>query len=129
MLVDAEKESGGVWVNYDPETRFLIGSITSRRFKTEYNAQLEAIRIKSRGRKVSPEDAEELQTKVYASAIVLGWEGVTKDSQPFSCTPENAYYLLKNCPQVRDFVTQTATEIENFKAEFVEEAKAATGEA
>ena len=127
LLVDPAKEQAGVWTDYDETSSLLIGSITSRRYKDAYQSELDSARIKLR--KISNEQAEKIQIKVLAKAVLLNWKGVKKGEAEYPYSQENAEYILTNCPQVREFVLQAAANIENFKAETVEEAKAQTGEA
>lgn len=127
LLVDPAREQAGVWVEYDETTKFRIGSINSRRYKQTYQEELDALRRKTR--KPTDEQADALQIAVYSNAVVLAWEGVTNEGKPFECNPTNVSYVLKNCPQVREFVIATAANYENFRVEKVEEAKEQLGEA
>lgn len=126
MVVDAAKEQAGVWIDYDDQTKFLIGSMTSRRYKEAYQEGLDETRRKSR--RLTNEQAEALQIQVFSKAVVLDWKGVTHGGAVYPCTPENVAYVLTNCPQVREFVIAAAANHENFKLEQVEAAKAQLGE-
>ncbi len=125
MMVDPAKEQAGVWVDYDDKTKFLIGSLSSRRYKQAYQEELDENRSRARR---NPETAEKMQNKVFARAIVLDWQGVEMQGQNYPCTPENVEYVLANCPQVKEFIVQAAANYDNFKVDKVEEAKAALGE-
>lgn len=126
-MVDAGKEQAGVWIEYDETTQFLIGSLSSKRYKQAYQEALTELRSKIR--KPTQDEADAMQLKVLSSAVVLDWKGVNKDGAPFTCNPANVHFVLANCPQVREFVLQAAANIENFKVELTEEAKAVLGEA
>jgi len=125
-IVDRKKESDGVWLDYDAETRLCIGSINSRYYKETHQNAFDELKRKSR--KVTTEQAEKMQLEVYAKAILLDWSGITMKGQEYKRTNENALYLLENIPQLREFVFVAANSHENFRVEQLEEAKAQLGE-
>lgn len=126
MTVDPKREEAGVLVDYDDTTKFLIGSLNSRRYKKVYRESVEKARRVSR--KLSDEQAEAINIEVYATAILLGWEGVKMKGSEFPATEANRIYVLTHCPQVREFVVNQAANFELFKVEQLEAAKAELGE-
>ena len=126
LQTDPALEQDGAWLDFDAETSFLIGSPNSRRYKEAFRREREELR--KRTRFPTDEEAEALNIRVYARTIVLGWKGMTNDGKPFDYTPENAELVLKTCPSVRDFVFLSASNIENFRRQLTEEAKATLGE-
>ncbi len=127
LTVDQRLIQGGNWVEYDEETRFKLASSSSKRYRETYQEGIEELRrIK---RRISAEDAEALTIETFSKAIVVDWQGVTKDGQPFACNPENVKFILVNCPHVREFIFAAANNFENFHAEQLAEVKQKLGEA
>lgn len=127
MVVDAGREQDGVWIEYDETTKFKLGSLSSRRYKQAYQSALDKIR--QGNRRVTPEQAEEIQLQVISEAVVLDWQGVQMQGAEYPCLPANVHFVIKNCPQVREFIIAAAGNYENFKAEKLEAAKSQLGEA
>jgi hypothetical protein len=127
MLVDPQLEQSGVWVDYDETTKFLLGSLNSPRYRKIYREALEKAR-NIRQSRMTDEQSDAINIEVMAKAVLLDWQGVHMDGNDYPPTDEHKIYVLKNCPQIREFVVARATNFELFKREATEEAKAELGE-
>lgn len=127
MLVDPTLEQDGVWVEYDETTKFLIGSLNSKRYRKIYREALDKARKVSRSN-LTDDQSDAINIEVMAKAVLLDWQGVVMKGAAFPATEANKIYVLTNCPQVREFIVSRSTNFELFKREQVEEAKAQLGE-
>lgn len=74
--------------------------------------------LKSRGDEPSDiEIDQELQEvcEAIAGTILVGWDTFEMDGEPIEYSEENAASLLFHDPQCREFVSQVASDIENFR--------------
>lgn len=127
LATDTAKETGGVWIRFDDETEFLIGSLNSARYRKAFAEVTEDFKRKGKG-EMDPEVFRNRMIEVYAKAILLNWKGVKNNGQPFEYSPENAMIMLATVPSVQNFVTLEANNHENFRLQRMEEAKSKLGE-
>lgn len=125
-VTDSSKEQSGVWMEFDNDTKFLIGSMNSMAYRKCYQRKLKAQRIKTKN--PTEEQVDEMIRSCYAETILLGWKGITKDGIEFPYSVENSIWILSNCPNIREYVFFAAQNNDNFRKEQLEEAKAAAGE-
>ena len=127
LTTDTAKEQNGVWIDFDSDTKFLIGSLNGRRYRESFTKRYEELRRKYRTN-IPTAASEDASHQCYAEAILLDWKNVVNDGKPFLYIAENALWVIKNCPSIRDFVFAAAANNENFRIEKLEEAKAKLGE-
>lgn len=126
QATDSKKEETGIWVSFDGETQFLIGSLNSRRYKKAYGRRIEDIRRAKRN--IEADAIDEIINDAYAEAILLGWKNVQENGTAVEYSVEKAKWIMANCPNVREFILATATNNENFRLAAVQEVKANAGE-
>lgn len=64
--------------------------------------------------KVSSDEFEEATMKAMADAILVGWRNFIVGGEEIPYTKENAFNLLKNDPDVREFVSGYSNKIANY---------------
>ena len=120
--VDTNAEESGVWTDYQG-SEFLIASTASMPYMKHLSKLYYPHRKQIEKGKIDPELAINMVCKATAKRILLGWKGVG-DSEgndiPYSF--EAAYSVLRRDEEFREFVTEFAGDMANFKAEYTEEA-------
>jgi hypothetical protein len=119
-----QQDVDGVWANYPgrESVRLRIARAGNPVF-LRVNDRLEAPFRKqlSRGR-LPTEQQLDIQCRAMAEGILTGWEGLaTEDGAPLEYSAENAYLVLRYNSDVREFVFEFATDLENYRREEVEE--------
>jgi FMN phosphatase YigB (HAD superfamily) len=112
----------GVWRDYQ-DAKFLIAHISNMKFQRALARYQQPHRRALENGSIDPQVNRDILCKAMAEGIVLGWQGVTsratKAEEPFS--PKAALTLLKNDAEFRDFVTEVAAQISNYRREEAEE--------
>ncbi|MCY1301827.1 hypothetical protein D9M70_514600 [compost metagenome] len=110
LAVDPVAAEEGTWASY-LGAKFLIARHNSDK-ATFLRSKLTLERwdeITGEDAEVAGEAARQINAKVMAEAVLLDWEGVTKDGGEITYTPEVGYQYLVD-PRFRDLVQY----IENF---------------
>jgi|SRR4249920_1572132 hypothetical protein len=111
----------GSWASY-AGSEFLIAHLTSIRFQRELATLQQPYRKKIESGSMDPKVSKELLCKAMARGLVLDWKKVVDSSQneiPFSV--EAAYKALMNNPEFREFISDFAANLENFREAELEE--------
>lgn len=115
----ASTDTDGVWTDFSEGVRFRIARSGNPVF-LRASDRLEAPHRNKRG--LPSEKALEIQCRAMAQGILRGWEGVeTPDGNPAPFDEELAHKLLLLNPDVREFVFEFATNLENFRKAAIEE--------
>ena len=120
---DKSKELEGAWVDYDDGMGGTLKLLIARTDgNPHYDSRLTKLMLPhrkkmERGKSISNDIAKRIMNEVYSKEIVLDWEkGVLLDEEgkdiPFS--PENAFELLSDDNDLRDFVMEFAGDQSNF---------------
>lgn len=125
LRTDPNKESQGVWIDYEDDIKLKLGRMNSPAFE-KFVADRQATSI-GRFRRVKQSDAErdKLVEEAVASTIILDWKNIQDDSGndiPYS--KEKALEFCRD-PGLRDFyrfVLIEASQADNFKKEILEQA-------
>ncbi len=128
FTLDPNKASKGVWIEFDDQTKFLIGSINSREYEFELMNEYKPYRHPARSHLLDkPEIVLKHRIKAMAKCVLLGWTGLmdTTDGKEVEVpyTVESAIQVLSQSPEIRSFVEAEATKRQNFNLA-VEEAAA-----
>jgi hypothetical protein len=113
---DEAMKKEGVWVPWDG-SEFLIRSTDSAGYRRAVSAAAKK-RNPAKVRK-DIETQTELGIEAVALGILLDWRGVTDGGEPVECTKEAKLAVLKQVPDLRDFLTTEASDMANFQAEGV----------
>lgn len=120
---DKNKETNGVWYTHDSGARFLIARAGGTNVK--YLKAAEKVTRPYRGKfermktgivdMDMVDEVRDTMVKLYASTIVLDWEGITdRDGNEMGCTFENVVKLFSDLPEVFDDIQTAAFSVENF---------------
>ena len=114
LRTDEAAEKDGVWIDYTDGARFKIRSAD---FKG-YRAKLTKLARKhsQAAIKRNPDVMRDIIITAMAEEIVIGWDGLKDEGKEFPFSVENATKLLRITP-IRDFISEQALDLENFRRE------------
>ena len=117
-------EEEGIWVDVDGNgTRVKVARINNARYKKYFQKITKPYKRQIRNGTLAEELAEKLLVDALANTILLDWKGFTKGGEDFPYSTDNARSFLQESADFRDFVSDAANEMENFRAEELEEAR------
>ena len=124
LRTDPNKESSGVWIDYEDDIKLKIGRMNSPAFE-KFIADRQATSI-GRYRRAKQTDAErdKLIEEAVANTILLDWKNIQDEEGldiPFS--KEKALEFFRD-PGLRDFyrfVLIEASQADNFKKDVLEQ--------
>lgn len=112
----------GVWAEYKPGVRFKIARAGNSRYLRISDRIDAPFRKKAQQGKLSTEQVITNLCKSMGEGIVRDWEGLeTTEGEPLPYSPEAAAAMLRQHPDVRDFITEFSAESENYRREEIEE--------
>lgn len=117
--VDAKltKTTDGVWQEYEGSS-FLIAHMSSLAFQRKLARLQQPYRAKIEKGSVDPRLTRDLTCEAMAGTILLDWKDVmNSDQQPVPFTEELGKQVLINQPDVRDFVSNFAVNLDHFREE------------
>lgn len=113
--------TAGVWTEFGG-SRFLVTHMSNLAFQRAVTRKQAPYRRKIEQGTLDPSVSREILTQAMAEALVLNWEKV-KDGGgkevPFG--KEACYRALTNNEDLRDFISEFAMNLENFRQERKEE--------
>ena len=119
--IDERLNDDGIEVEYEG-SKFIIASAENIKYQRILSKLRYPYRHKFEKDSVDPSILLDIMCKSLSQAILLGWSEVKNDKgQDVEFSIENAYIALKNNGLFRSFVIGIATELENFKAEYIDE--------
>lgn len=117
-------EEDGIWVDVDGNgTKIKVARINNARYKKYFQKITKPYKRQIRNGTLAEELAEKLLVDALANTILLDWKGFTKEGTDFPYSIDNARSFLQESADFRDFVSDAANEMENFRAEELEEAR------
>jgi hypothetical protein len=117
-------EEDGIWVDVDGNgTKVKVARINNARYKKYFQKITKPYKRQIRNGTLAEELAEKLLVDALANTILLDWKGFTKDGEDFLYSVDNARSFLQESADFRDFVSDAANEMENFRGEELEEAR------
>jgi hypothetical protein len=116
---DEALEREGVWVDFGAAGKFLIASAGpgNPRFQKVAERVLRPVRRAIEQNALTNEVAQKLSSKIYAEAIILGWEGVTFRGETLAFSKENAETLLNALPRLLVALQRYAEDVALFQSE------------
>lgn len=111
----------GVWTTFDG-SELLIAHSSNLRFQRTFTRLHQPHRKRIENGTLDPKIAKELMCKAMADGLLINWRKVT-DSKgaDVAYSPELAFKLLMNNHELREYVSEFAGNLSNFRAEAVEE--------
>lgn len=116
--VTDEAETEGVWTDYPVENprfkkmRLRIARARNPRFRKEFNRLHRPYQRK--GKNLTEEAAENILVKAMAHGILVDWELETVDGTEYEYSEQAAEILLRNDPDLRDYVLEFSEDLSNF---------------
>lgn len=104
----------GSWADYRG-ARFLIAHAESDRFQRRMQALEKPFRRKIERNEMDPADRKNLLTQALGETILLNWEGVTSKGSPVAYSKTTSVAMLRNDPELRNFVMEYSTDLLNYK--------------
>lgn len=114
ILVDKTKSDEGVWVEYSEGAKIKLA-------KSENPKHIRAQERFTKKRSWHKTDIEKRQKdldQALVGTVLLDWKGFeAEDGTDFPFNKENAFFLLQNSPDFRQFVILEASDMANFQEE------------
>lgn len=111
----------GVWREF-AGSEFRISHISNDAFQKALAKYQQPHRKKLENRTLDPATNKQILCKAMADALLLDWRNVVDvNRQETKYTPKAGYEALVKNPAFRDFVTDVATELNNFVEEELED--------
>lgn len=110
----------GTWVDYEG-SKFKIAHISNNKFQRAFARLQQPYRKKIEAGTLDPEISKKLLCQAMSEGILVEWQNVTSKQGPINYSSEFAFKLLMNNPGVREFITEYASNIDNFRQEAIEE--------
>lgn len=123
MKFDADRSQfdAGVWEDFDG-ARFLIAHISNTRFQRALARHQQPHRRKLEQGTLDPQINKEILCKAMSEGLILDWKNVESvaGDKDVPYTHEAAFKALMGDVEFRDFVSDFATNIANFRYEEIE---------
>lgn len=125
IMVDPRASTGGRWFTFEENFRLLIAR-GNNPLAEKYRRQLLREAVEGRAKPIlQPGEAEEINKKVMAKHVLLGWEGLDDDDgKPLSFSPEKAleFFRDERFVDLYNFVLVVSHDRDNFRAQRIEDA-------
>jgi hypothetical protein len=112
----------GVWAEYQGG-RFLIAHISNIRFQRELAKLQQPHRKKIEAGTLDPQTNRDLLCKAMAEGVLLDWQDVKSvgSDDPVPYSKEAGFKAISRDPEFRDFITEFAVNLQNYRNEEIEE--------
>lgn len=123
MIFDADLSSidAGVWRDFEG-SKFLIAHISNMKFQRELSRLQQPHRRKIQENSLDPKTNQDIICQAMSKCVLLDWKDVvTKSGEAVTFSSDKALELLKRNPEFRDWVSEVAMAMANFRAEEVAE--------
>ena len=115
------KTKDGVWVEFEG-SRFLIAHMSNLRFQRKLANLRQPHLSKINRNTIDPKLGQEITCKAMAGTILLGWDRVVNSAgEKVEFTEELAASVLIKQPDVREFVSDYAVNLEHFRDDQIEQ--------
>ena len=115
------KTKDGVWVEFEG-SRFLIAHMSNLRFQRKLANLRQPHLSKINRNTIDPKLSQEITCKAMAGTILLGWDHVVNNvGEKVEFTEELAASVLVKQPDVREFVSDYAVNLEHFRDDQIEQ--------
>jgi hypothetical protein len=111
----------GAWTEFQG-SKFLIAHISNMRFQRALARLQQPHRRKLEAGTLDPQVNKDILCKAMAEGILIGWENVANSKGEVTAySPQAAFIALSKSADFRDFVSEFATNLSNFRAEELED--------
>ncbi len=117
----ADADIDGVWAEYKPGVKFLIARAGNSKFLYAVD-KYEKPHRKAKNRGTLATEVEiEIQCRAMAEGILLDWTGLKTSTGPLEYTRDAAFKVLRHNVELREYISDFATEQNNYRAEDIDE--------
>lgn len=114
--VDKEQTRNGVWTEFNSGS-FLIAHTSSLAFQREFSRLQQPYLKKIERGTIDPEVSTSILCKAMAKGLLLDWKDVGSGNKKLPYTVEMAAKVLESNQDLREFVMEYSTNLENFRSE------------
>lgn len=117
---DTSKQVAGTWKAFGGgDSRFLIAHTSNLRFQRKLNSLQAPYRKKIEKGTLDPKISRDILCEAMADGLLLDWENVALEDggDPIAYTPELGKQALLCNEDLREFVSEIAADLENFRNE------------
>lgn len=108
----------GIWAEYVDNVSFRIGRASNEVYLKAADKIDSKFRKQIRTGKLGTKQSIDNTCRAMAEGILLDWKGINdSEGAKLPYNKENAYLALRHNPEIRDFVHDFATEIENYRSD------------
>jgi hypothetical protein len=113
----------GVWTPPFMGVEFLVSHVSNIEFQNKFARLQQPYAKMIERRKLAPSKQRDIMCKAMAGTILRGWRGamVDKDKNEVKYTEELAERVLLTNIEVREFVTDFSSDLDNYRQEEAEE--------
>lgn len=118
---DLNKVDEGVWKDYEG-SKLLIAHISNMKFQRALSRLQQPHRRKIEAGTIDPALNKRIVAEAMSEGVLLDWQDVkSKSGETPKYTPALGYVALMKSVDLRDFVSEVATNLSNYRDEVVEE--------
>lgn len=111
----------GVWVEYQG-SKFLVAHMSNMKFQRALARHQQPYRRKIEQGTIDPQTSKDLICKAMSEGILLDWKDVgSKSGEQVQYTTQAGFTALSKNPEFRDFISEFAMNLSNYRADEVEE--------
>ena len=121
MKINIDQENplltAGVWADFG-DSKFLVTHMSNVAFQRAVMRLQSPHKSKIEKGTLDPQISRDIMSKAMAQALVLDWKDVVDgEDKPVVFTSEACFKALKNNEDLRDFISEFAMNLENFRKE------------
>lgn len=118
---DESKEQDGVWVQLDDgKSRLKIARNLNARYKAAQQLKMQRYKMAAKVKTIPDDVWNDMFNELIAETILVDWEGITRDGEPYPYSKENALQAIGELKDFREMVMGFAADMDNFKQELDE---------
>lgn len=117
---DVSLTETGTWTDFNG-SKLKIAHSSNVVFQRVLARKQQPHRRKIEQGSVDPQLMKDIMCQAMAEGLIIDWSGVTdKAGNEVKYSIDNGYKALKNNPDLREFVTEFSTNLDNFRNEAIE---------
>ena len=118
---DIKSVDEGIWIPFNG-SRFRIAHVSNLKFQRAIAKQQQPYRRKLETGTLDPAISKEIMCRALSEGVLLDWDGVVdKSGEAVTYEPERGFTSLMKNPEFRDFVSEAAQSVANYREEEVAE--------
>lgn len=118
-----EVENEGVWIDYRSGSRVKIARLGNKEFQKLYDLKLKPHKKAARRGEVPTHVLNDIANFCMSRAVLINWEGFSKDGKTLKYSPEAAYELLSEYRDFSDDIADLASDQQHFHEHLAEDSE------